>query len=514
MTNELILDKKILLWLKTKKNYIYYKKDEQDNNFSKQLAELLLASRISINDLETAPFYLLTTTVQENETSTLSQYNYSLHNKHKFNNYNVFANEYIYDMSLISAIIKNYTNENTENSRNMIFALLHNIKHTKLSKNKFISQKEKFSFKYLYSSIDIKDIELEITNMNDNFNNILNDFDHYQASYLDNVQSVNKYYDEVGIFYPFKIDHNIFENKHYLLEMNPIKFNRQITNTKSLIDNFYYELEIGKDSTKKNITLEHYFIHPGSRYFIEFAYFDPIKFYRKYKHDLEYIYNKTKNSEQSIFDLFELLNLFQYESIEFMHTNLINMISVNRSKNRSYTFSEYIKKERKLSLASPKEYDNFYCFVLDILIEVQYKEGTELEGIESLQGLSDSDKLNIQNVIDDILKKLGKKNSSMQHLLNHYKIHSVKNYILEYKLNKKSEKIIERFLKSIITFYNDEAKEKFSNKINSTLISIYSKKQHVNLKKQINSKFQKEFILKYRHKYDKYRHKYDKYRNY
>ena len=284
MDKEVFLQSVILDWLKTKQNYCYYQANTDNLAiFQNRLVELLLSGRIHISDLKPSDCYIV-----KNIGNVIKwSLKHTVHAKHTFENFNVQLHEHVYNNVKIKEASKIFEGNNCEQQRKTLIELLVEFKKSKSKKN---TQSKRFDdpYEFIFSKSD--------RNPDDYI-------EHIKSSLIvdgvfssnempgDMRQIINRYKDlqEIGIFYPFKFDHDIFAEDHYLVEINHVKFRRKDNNFLNLITNFYQANQLN-NCFGEVFTLKRFFAYPGNQYIPHFAYFDPFKHYEKY---LE-VYKKIK----------------------------------------------------------------------------------------------------------------------------------------------------------------------------------------------------------------------------
>ena len=302
----------------------------------------------------------------------------------------------------------------------------------------------------------------------------------------------------------------IFEKKHYLLEINHLKFLKKDATLMHKINKFHDKYGVNCDKSKPLFSLEAYFAHPGGMLVPQiFAYFDPFKYKEKYMQPdnmylFEFVKKSNNNLEEFVLALFDLFNMIQYSVIRFQHENLIDMIIANRSLDRICTLEELIEKQIKQLSTMPEN---------DLEIEVlkffyqkcKNKELTMSSKIDDL-GLE----INVEPIKSFAqimllgLQTLLGKDSSLEHIITIYE-NSASNLIQKYHLNKKCQTIIFNTINDLCTFYNDKQKEKFSRRLNSTLYDVYSQRQKLDFYNEVNFNFVDEFIGRNKEKFETYK---------
>ena len=118
---------------------------------------------------------------------------------------------------------KNFTSKNTEQNKAIIFRLLQELKNSFQIPNIFFKNNDKYSYEKMLFDFNEKTFDTYYNIIEEScFSNTINldDFN----DYFNHFRLKNKNLKEIGILYPFKIDHDIFTKKNYLLEVNHLKF--------------------------------------------------------------------------------------------------------------------------------------------------------------------------------------------------------------------------------------------------------------------------------------------------
>lgn len=503
----------VLKWLKTKRNYIYFSTQESSKaleQFTERISELLFSSRMHIEELEASESYI----IQKRNNLLTIEHDVPTHHKQTYKSYNIDRNEYIYDKAMMYQFLDTLDEKNTPHNRSIIFSFLKEIKHRHDVLNKFIEKHDKFSYKNFFDDFKASITDELLASIYQQFSRL--DFDYkafyedFKLRYLDRMKSAIKNIEELGIFYPFKIDHDIFEKKHYLLEINHLKFLKKDATLMHKINKFHDKYGVNCDKSKPLFSLEAYFAHPGGMLVPQiFAYFDPFKYKEKYMQPdnmylFEFVKKSNNNLEEFVLALFDLFNMIQYSVIRFQHENLIDMIIANRSLDRICTLEELIEKQIKQLSTMPEN---------DLEIEVlkffyqkcKNKELTMSSKIDDL-GLE----INVEPIKSFAqimllgLQTLLGKDSSLEHIITIYE-NSASNLIQKYHLNKKCQTIIFNTINDLCTFYNDKQKEKFSRRLNSTLYDVYSQRQKLDFYNEVNFNFVDEFIGRNKEKFETYK---------
>jgi len=498
----------IIDWLKGKQNYISYKMDTDDFfQFEDKLAKVYGHGRVHYSDLEANECYIIEKFPDKPESTK--------HYRHNFENFNIPRIEYVYDKIKMLDNAKNLSTDWSVKNKYMGLDLLNQLRHSYESHNKFIEKYQQFTYKDIFYNIkksDIFQIENDVLYQSNGGN-----FKEFVKMYEDGIKSGSKNIQEIGIFFPFKIDHDIFKHKHFLFEINPVKFLRNDKNFLTIVENFYRGYGINSNISKGLLSLEQYFIHPGLRYLEQFAYFDPLKNYQKYMKDYKQISNtktiKKLGLKNFVFELFEILNQAQISFVKFQHENLINAIFISEG-GRQKSIRDLIKseikiiEEKRLYERSSCDYEH-YTVLLALLngqqINKAFTAKTKVNNVEIFNNAPETIKQYAQFILDNYCSITNKGNSAkLQYIHNYYK-NKIKIIAKKYKLNLEESRILNEMLLDLIYFYGDRSKEKLSRPFNTTIAEIYKKYQRKNLEDIIDFDFQAKFIQKYNYIFEQYR---------
>ncbi len=508
------MKKEILNWLKTKKNYVYYKSDIDDfGTFNERLSTMLLYGRVHFTNLEASNCYIVENS-HDNISYTLEK---PTHYRNNFENFNVARNEYIYDKVKMNEAQKNFTTSDSIRNKAIVLTLLKELKHSYASLNKFLNNSTAFTYKDVFFDANSKNINQFIDDAQDELINKSFSMDDFKSDYIDKIKSENHGLKEIGIFYPFKLDHDIFLNKHYLFEINHLKFqkNENIQNFLEMVHKFYKGYGLNSNYSKELFSLEEFFTHPGFTYNKTFAYFDPIKNYEKYIKEYHLLkVNILKNKvdfQEFIHELFDFFNITQVSVVKFQHENLISSISTNRSENRLFSVRDLVKKQiKKIETGELIANDlvNWYHPILHSFDkqpkEFNFTKNTKIENIPSFQGFPEEVKQYAQFILDDFLSVINKdKTSMLQYIYNHHKT-KANNIIKKYKLDAANKKIIYKIILNLIQFYNDGNTEKLSKPYNQTINKTHTVNQHKSIDDIIDFEFQQNFIAQHHRQFNKY----------
>lgn len=438
--------------------------------FAKKLSKLLIASRIHFSDLEASESYLVT---KQNDNIHIEPIKAN-HNRYTFENFNRKINEYVYDTEQLIRMSKS---SNTKHSiRNYATLLLPLIG---LKESQFQKSNKKFFFNLPTTKINHLIQNTENLMQNKNL-----DFQDFQSNITDEITTKSSNLEEMGIFYPFVYKHDIFAKKYYLLEINHIQL---IKDDETLIDKkqkFYKEYEV-----KGN---HDYFATASIIYNKEFAYFDPFFYLKNFKKEhallIKNIEKNKMDTSNFTFELLEFLNLAQFQIVRFQHENLLNLITVKRSEDRSYSFPELCDiKIKRYEENMKKDISKINIHTLNVYLALRYYLRTgaykEHKSVEDLKlNISDYDINEVTLIINDIFSVLRKQNDSNLNYILHYCQEYIETSLRKFKLSKQSKLAIKHILKSMIRFHTNP-KDKLSKKINSVLNNIYTNKQRTEISK-------------------------------
>lgn len=504
----------ILKWLNQKQNYVNYQPSVDNSiSFQKKLSDMIVKGRVHIEDLQANECYI----VQDSSNSCDYFYEKPTNHRHDFQNFNIKRNEYIYDKVSMYEAIKNYTIEDSIQNRAIALNLLHELEHSYKTNNKFIEKFDNYTYQNIFFDIK-KDSIAQIKNDAENLllqNEFI--FEDFKNTYLDKIQIKSRGLEEIGIFYPFKLDHDIFKSQHFLFEINHLKFQKNDSNILEIVNKFYKNYGINCDKSKKILTLEEYFAHSGFNYLKNFAYFDPFKNYEKYKdvykNIQENITFRKLEFKNFIFRLFEFFNEAQFVIVKFQHENLLDALITNRSKDRQYSVRELVDLRMKqiengelpLQESNKQQYRKILHAFKNQSEDFVFSKTTKIDDMDGFANVLENDKQGAQLILADFLSVLNKDDSSkLQYIVDYYtkKLNIISK---EYRLNKKNKKVIHKMLLDLAFFYNDHNKEKLSKPFNSTISKIYEENQKKSIEKRIDFDFQKKFMQQYNGYFNMYK---------
>jgi|GEM_PF-3483486 len=517
----------ILTWLKNRKNYISFQNSNVLGNCRNQLKNLLIASRIHHDDLEASEYYFIERKNILNQKILEVNRQFPNNHQYKFKNYNMPINQYLHYFEHMKILARCFDSFDLHTKIFNIKLILIRVRKELKQKNRIIKEKIlKYNDIFPFNPTtqpsvkkpEDKNIILQyIKQIRKNLKAGECDFGYFKDKYIDFMAKTTDNIEEVGVFYPFKLDNDIFENRFYLLEFNPIRFTRQNNvNFIKIVRDFYKKYKINHPGSMENLTLEEYFTTPGDIYEESFAYFNPFKFVRKYSQEFQYLIDYVKNNginhKLFYFDFFNFLNQTQYKSVVTQHENLLRNINLYRSKNRQispkeflsrtikdltemlfgdeykkYNFTEdklqYLHGHRRMLIIFEEKYNKLSKKPKDIVIDDLFPADNPLYETFRLFG---------NEVLSEIKEYLGTNQLTLQDMLEAYILES-KTITDNYSLDKKCEKLILDAIYDIILFYGDREKEKMSKYFNNTINNLYVKYQKTNLKNIINVDYAKEF---------------------
>lgn len=498
----------IVDWLKTKQNYCYYQAGIDDLPiFQNRLADLLSSGRVHFSDLRACDCYII-----ENNTDHISLHlQHTTHAKHTFENFNIKCNEYVYDKVKVKEASKNFTEEDSIRNRNIFIDLLNELKQSHRSNNKFVEQLDGYSYKDIFAQYDKNSIEQFLKDADSSLKRNEFSIDDLKE-YIGRIQDLSRGLKEIGIFYPFKMDHDIFTKGHYLFEINHLKFRKKDNDFVNLVTNFYQKYGFNSHLYQEVFTLEQFFAYPGNEYVPHFAYFDPYKNYKKYQKSYKEIKLTMLNDDNSfkefIFELFELLNQAQIGIVKFQHENLIDAIHTTRSESTQYSVRQLVDILMKRLEANydllymPREYAMLH-FIKSLPAGILIGKNVKIKDLQETKNWSEEYKQNTQFILDELLNVLNKDSSSrLEYIVDHYKSKVFK-LTKKYHLNEYKSDLYNMLL-DLAYFYTDMNQEKLVRPYNSTLKKIYSKNQHRTIEDIVDFDFQEKFIQIYRERFERY----------
>jgi len=506
-----MIKKIIIEWLKDKTNYVNYNLETDDVfQFENQLAKMYSAARVHHHDLEKSKCYTI-----ENISSVI-QYkeHHTTHYRHNFKNFNLPIVEYILDKAKILEGSKKLSYTKTLTNQYLAMDYLNELKQSFKINNKN-------SKKSIYQDIffDLKEQEIEqlkyvVVPQQSKTETSMEFVERYKDRFKDKSRNLQ----EVGIFFPFAMNHDIFEKKHLIFEINPVKFMRLDNAFFNIVEKFYKNYGVNSNSSEDLLLLHQYFIHPGLRYLKEFAYFDPFKNCEKYKQTYQKIQeNKTVKKlgfRNFVFELFEVFNLTQINVVKFQHENLIDAIFTYRTKGRQKSIRKLIESEIE-TMEKQQHYEKsfhhfeHYTILLSLLHSQQKNKAfsnlTRIEDMKLFKNAPEYIKQKARLILNNYRDILNKDNSSkLQYIYDYYKI-KLKPIIKKYNIDSKNKEEIDNMLLDLIYFYKDTSKEKLSRPFNTTIDTIYKKYQKRNVDNIIDFDFQAKFIQKYSLEFDRHR---------
>lgn len=511
------MKKNILKWLKNKKNYVFFDvNNDRFENYINRFANCLISSKIHYSDLEDSSCYL----VNNSESIISIKKLKKTHHNSKFRNFNLKIQEFLFDFIFCIYIEKELSSKNAERDKDAI-DLLHKVLNAKNYDEKehlFLSKEMNYIRNILSDFIDI---DLSAYFKEDNFSII---------DFKERLKLIKKEYfglSEIGIFFPFQLEHDIFENKYYLFELNQIRFDRKNYLFKKLVENFYNGYEVNTDKSKKLTTLHDYFIDYSTQYIENIAYFDPFKNYNKYEDEYgiikKYISLKKLDFNLFINELFELLNLIQFYSVTIQQTNLIKRLRTYRSEGKQYSLRQFIEKEIKIIHKNKSNLEdrekNINLEALSLLLKVQdftkVKVGFNIKEVPFVREINDKYLiLRAQYILEEYLFALNGTSIKKLAFFKDCMQEDVKKLIKNYKLKLEHKKTINKMIDDLIFFDDNkierdekEIKKILSKPFTNSIEKLFEKYKKKNINTIIDYNFKEEFIKKYQKDFDCYRKK-------
>ena len=141
------MKKKIIEWLKTKKNYCYYESETDDFSiYNNRLYQLLKDSRVHYKDLNASKCYIVECFDKSIAIDSYTPNNY----KYNFENFNLKHNEYLYYKVKMKDASKKFLTEDSFSNRVVVLDLLNDLKNDLTIMNKFLEKKKKYTFKNIF----------------------------------------------------------------------------------------------------------------------------------------------------------------------------------------------------------------------------------------------------------------------------------------------------------------------------------------------------------------------------
>jgi hypothetical protein len=522
----------IFNWLKTKVNYVYFRKGESHDIYNERFSNLLINSKVHYEDLEASPMYLIEKTTEDkksffktikvNEEMFISKIDYGIfydpknHPKLKFKNFNILANEYIFNLSLIVNKLSLMTDTLSKQNLGILVTCFSEAEHEIKRTNKFIDKTSSPIFKdtIFFTSKSSQDFRKLYENVIDYIATKKFDYKDFKCTYIDKLVESVQHIEEIGMFYPIVYKHDIFELKYYCAEVNILKFLRKEEKLYQIIKKFYEKYGINCDYSKTLIYLDKYFNSDELGTNHKYSYIDPFKLLDIFSDELKildnYILDKKKiNREEFWYKVLDILNDLHRHSILFQQHNLMHMIDTTRSKNRQYTIFELIDKEIKtgyfdrLNLSEHDRYIQLKIFkqILSLNNSKHYSKTITFDDFD-IKYPNEQHYSYAQIIFKSFQDLLG---TELEELFTiHYMI--IEQLSNQYSLNKKMQNLITKMAKSIICDYDIEGIDSIlSKKLNKTFFAMYEKKQKIDIDKCVNENMQEEFIRKYSKEFDLYR---------
>lgn len=504
------MQKIILKWLKQKDNYVYCEMNANcpSEIFNQKLLTLHLYSRIHHDNLTSSPLYIVE---QSSLKTIIEKYQLPDDKELQYQNFNGKFNEYVYYKILLYQHTKNITTTDSVQNRAIILDLINKIKLQSSKESKYVATIENFS---LFQSF-LKFFKEQVCKYQNDITNSLIikefDFEDFQRTYLDKINYQLENLEEIGIFFPFVINHDPYSKKHYLLEINNKKFQKNDVFLPQIIKNFYEKYPINIDKALQLITLEDYFAHPGIKFYENFAYFDPFRFAQKYLQEkssylIDFV-SKKHDLQKFLHALFDILNEIQFNVVFLQHKNLDLLLNINRSKDRPLSLKDLIVIQIKQMSENPQFFKSPNLYVMKCFKKILDSNKIHSKTLDLEKFALPDEPDHIQKLAKDILAELliyTEFESSLNHIFENQKklfLHLIQ----EYHLNKKCEKILDNMIYDLMVFYHDLGNEKLINSLNSTFTKIFNEKQGIEFSQLVNSHFEEEFIKKYANELEIYK---------
>lgn len=496
------MQKIILEWLKQKDNYVYCEMNANcpSEIFNQKLLTLHLCSRIHYDDLTSSPLYV---TEKFRHKTTIEKHQLFNGKELQYQNFNGKFNEYVYYKTLLYQHTKNITTTDSVQNRAIILDLINKIKLHSSKESKYIATIENFS---IFQSF-LKFFKEQVCKYQNDITNTFIikefDFEDFQRTYLDKINYQLENLKEIGIFFPCVINHDPYDKKHYIFEINNKKFKKNDIFLPQIIKSFYEKYPINVDKTQPIKTLADYFAHPRITFYKNFAYFDPFQFAQKYlqkksSYLIDFV-SKKYDLQKFLHSLFDILNEIQFNVVFLQHKNLDLLLDINRSKNRPLSFKDLVDIQIKQMSEDPRFFKSPNLYVMNCFKKIVDSNRIHSKTLDLEKFVLPDEPDYIQKLAKDILTELliyTEFESSLNHIYENQKklLHHL---IQEYHLNKKCEKIFDNMIYDLMVFYHDLENEKLTNSLNSTLMKIFNEKQGIELSQLVNIRFEEEFTQKY-----------------
>jgi len=500
----------IVEWLNQKHNYANYKSEYDDiMTYHKRISNLLIDARVHFDNLKASDCYI----VQNVSNKIDFFYERPVNHRHNYSNFNIRRNEYIYDKVNMREVTKNFTVDDLSQNRSIVLKLLNELQHSYHSKNKFLKKFDQCPYKDIFFDIDAHSMEQTKNDAETRLQENEFDFEDFKSAYIEKIKDESRGLQEIGIFYPFHFDHDIFDNKYFAFEINHLKFQKKDKNFLEIVEKFYKEYEVNCDKSKNIFTLEQYLAHPGFGYFQDFAYFNPFKNYDKFQNEYYQIRKnialKKLEFKDFVLELFEALNKAQIGIVKFQHENLINALLTKRSIERQYSVQEFINLLIEKMEMGEFQLEGFDYAIFDAFKKqpssVTYTKNTKIDELEGFKMMPDRVKQRAQHILNRCLDALNKDDASKLHYIFNYYKNELNIIIKKYKLNLENKHTVYDMLLDLVLFYNDKNKEKLSKPFNSKIEKIYKKNQNKDIEKIIDFEFQTKFMQQYNDYFNMYK---------
>lgn len=467
----------IYLWLKEKANYFYYNIYEQDSyaKFEKKMADAFVNALIHTEDHEATPFYIIKK--MKNEKTNVTFKNFvqgkntakSLNQKHYASLQDIVNKIYLFnnrtkleDKEKIKLYIKHLGNAEDEMCHNHFLEDLDPIRYS--------------SFLTL-SDLNLLKENYSLNNINDFFDAIV-----HQISNNSDFKEI----EEIGFFYPTQYKHNVFQDKHYLFEINPYKFHlKSLQNSKinKFLSLYYLKHSLDKRTDYLDYINSKIPLHHGRVFTVSIAYVDPVKILeKKYEEDLFMLqtYMNQSMSQEAAKGLWlillEKINELTFYYVIAQFENLVSSILVKEHNTKNYSKKSFIKLliDNETDLLATQEKRK-----IEVVHKMyQYYEKHQLKKNQKLKAADlDIYDLDGKKTFDEIEQSINlfySKSASLQ-LLYNYGLDEIKKILKDFKVPRKFHKSFKSLLLDIITF---ETPSNLKNMHN-----IYIHNTHLNVNK-------------------------------
>lgn len=444
----------IYLWFKEKANYFYYNIYEEDSyaKFENKMADAFLNALIHTEDHEATPFYIIKKMKNEKMKVTFKNFVQGKNTAKSFNQKHYAS---LQDIVNKIYLFNNLTKLDDKEKIKLYTKHLGNAED-EMYHNHFLEDLDQVRYSNFLTLSD-----LNLLKKNYSLNNI-NDFFGAIVQQISNNSDL-KEIEEIGFFYPTQYNHNVFQDKHYLFEINPYKFHlKSLQNSKinKFLSFYFLEHPLNRRTNFLDYTNTKIPFHHGKVFTVSVAYIDPLKILeKKYQADLSmfnaYI-NKNISQEAAKelwLALLEKINRLTFYCVIAQFQNLVSSILVKKHNTKNYSKKSFIKllinNETDLLLTLEKRKH-------EVLKKMhQYYEKHQLLKNHKLKaedlGIYDSDGKKTFDEIEQSIDLLYSKSASLQ-LLYSYSLDEIKEQLKDFKVPQKLHKSFKPLLLDIITF--------------------------------------------------------------